>query len=108
MTGTGYADEVNRRWEWLMTNSDALFIVVVVKAASEPRLRALFPFRSLNELHFSRVTEYPYDLDLPFIEITPDGSHHARAGSGAPLLDGDLDQVVRCVAEGVLVGREGD
>lgn len=40
---------------------------VVTVAASDPDLRRLFPFTSLNRLCFSRCSAYPYTLDCPCI-----------------------------------------
>lgn len=40
---------------------------VVAAAATDPDLRRLFPFKSLNRLCFSRCSAYPYTLDCPCI-----------------------------------------
>jgi hypothetical protein len=40
---------------------------VIVAAAADPDLRALFPFTSMNRLCFSRCSKYPYTLDCPCI-----------------------------------------
>lgn len=40
---------------------------VVAVAATDPDLRGLFPFTSMNRLGFSRCSAYPYTLDCPCI-----------------------------------------
>jgi hypothetical protein len=36
-------------------------------AYAEPRLRELFPWTGMGELHFSRCTETPWTWDIPYI-----------------------------------------
>jgi hypothetical protein len=48
-----------------------VFWPVLVAAANEPVLRALYPFKSLLALAFSRKTEYPFDHDFPAIWCSP-------------------------------------
>lgn len=40
---------------------------VILAAAADPDLRALFPFTSHNRLCFSRCSEFPYTFDCPCI-----------------------------------------
>lgn len=44
-----------------------LGIRAVDAAYAEPRLRRLFPFMSMWELHFSRCTGFPFTFDVPHI-----------------------------------------
>jgi hypothetical protein len=46
---------------------------VLVAASEEQVLRALYPFKSLLALAFSRRTEYPFDHDFPAIWCSPIG-----------------------------------
>lgn len=43
-------------------------------AYAEPRLRVLFPWTGMGELHFSRCTEQPWTWDIPHISPGKDGT----------------------------------
>ena len=60
---------------WQAVRDDGRVRPELVKAAcGEPRLRNLFPWVSMGELHFSRCTEYPWTWDVPYV-------HPARGGT---------------------------
>ena len=82
---------VQRKWDELLADTNEHVRRIADRAAREPELRRLFPLASLSNLRFSRVTSYPYDLDLPYILTTPRGEYEARAGNNAPLGTGDLN-----------------
>ncbi|MEV2255572.1 DUF6193 family natural product biosynthesis protein [Streptomyces sp. NPDC050147] len=44
-------------------------------AYAEPRLRQLFPWTGMGELHFSRCTEWPWAWDVPYIQPAADGGY---------------------------------
>ncbi|GAA2226625.1 DUF6193 family natural product biosynthesis protein [Streptomyces nogalater] len=44
-------------------------------AYAEPRLRRLFPWTGMGELHFSRCTEWPWTWDIPYIQPAADGGY---------------------------------
>jgi hypothetical protein len=50
-----------------------VFWQVLVAASEEPVLRALYPFKSLLALAFSRRTEYPFDDGFLAIWCSPTG-----------------------------------
>jgi hypothetical protein len=48
-------------------NPDAMSPLPLIEAAmKQPELARLFPFTSMNTLHFSRTTGYPFTNDCPF------------------------------------------
>jgi hypothetical protein len=48
-------------------NPDAMSPLPLIEAAmKQPQLAQLFPFTSMNTLHFSRTTGYPFTNDCPF------------------------------------------
>ncbi|MBC9714231.1 hypothetical protein H9Y04_16845 [Streptomyces sp. TRM66268-LWL] len=44
-------------------------------AYAEPRLRQLFPWTGMGELHFSRCTEWPWTWDIPYIQPAAEGTY---------------------------------
>ncbi|MEV0375959.1 DUF6193 family natural product biosynthesis protein [Streptomyces sp. NPDC050636] len=44
-------------------------------AYAEPRLRQLFPWTGMGELHFSRCTEFPCTWDIPYIPPAAEGEY---------------------------------
>ncbi|MCF3962469.1 DUF6193 family natural product biosynthesis protein [Streptomyces fuscigenes] len=44
-------------------------------AYAEPRLRQLFPWTGMSELHFSRCTEPRWTWDIPYIQPAADGGY---------------------------------
>ncbi|MEV6735482.1 DUF6193 family natural product biosynthesis protein [Streptomyces sp. NPDC051104] len=67
MTTSDVAEDVTEAaWqEWL--SSDRVDSTLVRSAYAEPRLRQLFPWVGMWELHFSRCTEHPPTWDIPYI-----------------------------------------
>ncbi len=50
-----------------MLSSDRIDHELAEAAYAEPRLRQLFPWSGMWELHFSRCTEHPPTWDIPYI-----------------------------------------
>lgn len=44
-------------------------------AYAEPRLRQLFPWTGMGELHFSRCTEWPWAWEVPYIQPAAEGEY---------------------------------
>ncbi|MCC2277267.1 DUF6193 family natural product biosynthesis protein [Streptomyces sp. ET3-23] len=44
-------------------------------AYAEPRLRELFPWTGMGELHFSRCTEQRWTWDIPYIQPAAEGGY---------------------------------
>ncbi|WP_282792414.1 DUF6193 family natural product biosynthesis protein [Streptomyces sp. CC224B] len=44
-------------------------------AYAEPRLRQLFPWTGMGELHFSRCTEQRWTWDIPYVQPVADGGY---------------------------------
>ncbi|WP_438289530.1 DUF6193 family natural product biosynthesis protein [Streptomyces sp. HUAS TT7] len=59
-------DITEAEWARLLT-SDPVDRTLVRAAFAEPRLRQLFPWVGMWELHFSRCTEHPCTWDVPYI-----------------------------------------
>ena len=59
-------DVTEAAWQKLL-RSDRVDGALVQAAYAEPRLRQLFPWVGMWELHFSRCTEYPLTWDIPYI-----------------------------------------
>lgn len=54
---------------WQAVRDDGRVRPDLLEAAySEPRLRQLFPWTGMGELHFSRCTEKPWTWDVPYIQ----------------------------------------
>jgi hypothetical protein len=48
---------------------------LVALAYAEPRLRQLFPWTGMGELHFSRCTGSPWTWDIPYVMPDADGAY---------------------------------
>ncbi|WP_240958460.1 DUF6193 family natural product biosynthesis protein [Streptomyces barkulensis] len=67
MTGSNApADPIETRWEALL-DSEYVDSELVRAAYAEPRLRQLFPWAGMWELHFSRCIEPPFTWDVLYI-----------------------------------------
>jgi hypothetical protein len=67
MDSTGTAEHVIEV-EWMKLRAADYVDGDLVRAAyAEPRLRQLFPWVGMWELHFSRCTEHPWAWDVPYI-----------------------------------------
>ncbi|WP_240450134.1 DUF6193 family natural product biosynthesis protein [Streptomyces sp. S1] len=74
-TNTPSASVVEAAWRELFA-SDRVSADLVAAAYSEPRLRQLFPWTGMWELHFSRCTEQRWTWDVPYIGPTAAGPDH--------------------------------
>ncbi|MCD0485340.1 DUF6193 family natural product biosynthesis protein [Streptacidiphilus sp. ASG 303] len=59
-------DVIEEEWQRLLS-SDRVDRELVQAAYAQPRLRQLFPWVGMWELHFSRCTEHPATWDVPYI-----------------------------------------
>ncbi|GAA3774393.1 DUF6193 family natural product biosynthesis protein [Streptomyces phyllanthi] len=70
----------------------------LVRAAyAEPRLRQLFPWTGMWELHFSRCIESPWTWDVPYIRPQPGGRFRVEGPSRTEFV-GEADSVEAAVA----------
>jgi hypothetical protein len=61
---------------WRAVRADGRVPAELVAAAyAEPRLRQLFPWTGMGELHFSRCTEFPGTWDIPYIQRAVDTAY---------------------------------
>ncbi|MFF5968093.1 DUF6193 family natural product biosynthesis protein [Streptomyces collinus] len=61
---------------WQKVRDDGHVRAEMVEAAyAEPRLRQLFPWLSMGELHFSRCTEPRWTWDIPYSMPAAEGSY---------------------------------
>ncbi|MFZ3497241.1 DUF6193 family natural product biosynthesis protein [Streptomyces sp. 5.8] len=67
MDSTGTAEDVVEAQWARLHSSDRVDGHLVRAAYAEPRLRQLFPWVGMWELHFSRCTEHPSTWDVPYI-----------------------------------------
>jgi hypothetical protein len=59
-------DIIDAEWQRVLS-SDRVDNELARAAYAEPRLRQLFPWIGMWELHFSRCTEHPPTWDIPYI-----------------------------------------
>ncbi|MFJ8096557.1 DUF6193 family natural product biosynthesis protein [Streptomyces griseofuscus] len=61
---------------WQAVRDDGRVRVELSEAAyAEPRLRQLFPWTGMGELHFSRCTERRWTWDIPYIQPAAGGTY---------------------------------
>ncbi|MEU8509813.1 DUF6193 family natural product biosynthesis protein [Streptomyces brevispora] len=61
---------------WQKVRGDGRVRPELLEAAyAEPRLRHLFPWTGMGELHFSRCTEWPWAWDVPYIQPAANGEY---------------------------------
>lgn len=61
---------------WQKVRADGRVRPELLEAAyAEPRLRQLFPWTGMGELHFSRCTEQDWTWDIPYILPAPNGEY---------------------------------
>ncbi|MEV4251545.1 DUF6193 family natural product biosynthesis protein [Spirillospora sp. NPDC049652] len=59
---------------WQAVRDDGRVRTELIDAAyAEPRLRELFPWTGMSELHFSRCTGWRWTWDIPYIQPARDG-----------------------------------
>ncbi|MFJ3934060.1 MULTISPECIES: DUF6193 family natural product biosynthesis protein [unclassified Streptomyces] len=75
-TNDSGTDRVEAAWQKLL-DSDLVSAELVAAAYAEPRLRQLFPWVGMWELHFSRCTEQRWTWDVPYIGPAAAGPDHA-------------------------------
>lgn len=71
----GGAAVVEAAWQKLLAGYD-VSAELVAAAYAEPRLRELFPWVGMWELHFSRCTEQRWTWDVPYIGPSAAGRDH--------------------------------
>jgi hypothetical protein len=93
--------EVEWKWGRLLQEEDRLpeIRTLAARAATEPRLRILFPHTSMHTLCFSRCTGYPFTRDTPCITPLWDGRYGVCTGNEHEIGRGDLDFAVRLAVE---------
>ncbi|GGR36614.1 DUF6193 family natural product biosynthesis protein [Streptomyces netropsis] len=61
---------------WQAVRDDGRVQAELLEAAyGEPRLRQLFPWTGMGELHFSRCTEHRWTWDIPYIQPAAGGTY---------------------------------
>lgn len=75
-----FGNPTEAAWEKLLA-ADYVDGDLVRAAYAEPRLRQLFPWGGMWELHFSRCTEHPCTWDVPYIAPRKGGGFHAEGPS---------------------------
>src|SRR5579862_8342094 len=61
---------------WRVARADGRVTPEILEATyAEPRLRVLFPWVSMGELHLSRCTRPPWTWDVPWILLMEDGRY---------------------------------
>ncbi|UGQ12060.1 DUF6193 family natural product biosynthesis protein [Yinghuangia sp. ASG 101] len=106
-------DVVQDQWLRLIANADdpqkmgrSMFVTpyatMLRTAYAHPRLRVLFPWTGMWELHFSRCTEQRCTWDIPYIAPTKDG-RFLVAGPLRSQVVGHADSAHDAVA--LVVGR---
>ncbi|MET9514695.1 DUF6193 family natural product biosynthesis protein [Streptomyces sp. NPDC002994] len=72
---------VEAAWQELLgDDADYVSADLVAAAYAEPRLRELFPWVGMGELHFSRCTEERWTWDVPYIRPMAGGRDHTGPG----------------------------
>jgi hypothetical protein len=67
---------------WRAVRDDGRVQADLLEAAyAEPRLRRLFPWTGMGELHFSRCTEWPWTWDIPYIAPAQDRGYQVAGPS---------------------------
>lgn len=67
---------------WQAVREDERVCADLLRAThAEPRLRRLFPWTGMGELHFSRCTEWPWGWDIPYIEPVKGGTYRVAGPS---------------------------
>lgn len=93
---------VDHQWAGLLTRwskpPDATHptspLRLIQAASQQAKLRQLFPFTSMNSLHFSRTTGYPFTSDCPFAIPIGDDRFRAYSSGGEPIGEGNVDEVI--------------
>jgi hypothetical protein len=61
---------------WQAVRDDGRVRTELLEAAyAEPRLRQLFPWTGMGELHFSRCTEHRWTWDIPYVQPATGGAY---------------------------------
>ena len=92
--------EVETRWKTYLTSMGKNIpelAPIVAAASTEPRLRQLFPFTSLNRLCFSRCTGYPFTNDTPLVASRGKNEYEVISSAGKSLGRGNASDVIALV-----------
>jgi hypothetical protein len=76
----------------------AQFAELVLVAHAEPRLRQLFPWTGMWELHFSRCTQARYTWDIPYVVTLGDGRYYVEGPSRTSPRIAETDSAPSAVA----------
>ncbi|MEV6057431.1 DUF6193 family natural product biosynthesis protein [Streptomyces sp. NPDC052107] len=96
MTDRSASDITETEWRSMLT--ERYVDQELVRAAyAAPRLRQLFPWTSMWELHFSRCTEHPWSWDVPFIRPRNGGGFEVWGPSRGDFV-GEADTAEAAVA----------
>lgn len=80
-------DTVEAQWQKLLAPQGGphwlreSFTELVQAAYEQPRLRELYPWTGMWELHFSRCTEAPFTWDIPYVGPLRDGGYRVDGPS---------------------------
>ena len=67
---------------WQAVREDGRVRAELLEAAyAEPRLRQLFPWTGMGELHFSRCTKWRWTWDIPYIQPAVGGTYQVPPAS---------------------------
>lgn len=102
----GPAEAVTVQWRLLLESlrqkADRLplarqTLALAEMAATEPKLRQLYPFTSHWSLHFTTCTGFPYSWDVPFVDPLRDGRYRVCGPSRGTVI-GEADTVAAAIA----------
>lgn len=86
----GAGKAVDYAWDQQLNGSNPEFVKAFQEAASRPVLRQLLPLTSHQTIRFSRVTGFPYTMDVPYIEALGHSDYVARRASPNMFTPGDI------------------
>lgn len=112
MQNQGMNDIVQDRWLSLIADADnpqyrgssvfgAPYAELLRTAYAHPRLRVLFPWTGMWELHFSRCTEQRWTWDIPYISPAKDGRFLVAGPSRSQVVGyaDSVDEAVQMVVD---------
>ncbi|MGW7351707.1 DUF6193 family natural product biosynthesis protein [Streptomyces sp. NPDC054784] len=105
----GMTNTVEAAWHKLLTTAGeplrpeesplaAPFAELTLVAHAEPRLRQLYPWTGMWELHFSRCTEIRHTWDIPYISTLREGRYYVEGPSRTSPRIAETDSAQAAVA----------